>query len=452
MATRTFYLLGSGSPAVAPGWFGQMQDGGTAPTAAQAGFGWKISKAPTGYYKAFLGASSESTAAAQGTSWISGATGPTKGTGASATTAGDCYMTPAAYSGTFAAGAWTLSLMVRAGTAGMVGHLNMRVWASVNADGSSARELTSGSLVGTAVTLSTTADVNGMGTTTWSPGAITLNNEYLFFQLEWQETTTGSTNNDDCAFRIGTGLITTTSLAVQQQISATFAGAGSLSAPANQWFYDSSELFVGSGLLAVAELWATIDTAELFAVVGLLAVAEKWQTIDTAETVAGAGTLACDATVRSGTITTWQGSGLFAGAGALVVDETYYSAAGIVFSQSLIGMSGNWQGRTLRQRFEEETLNMIPAGNTLAVRFEFAVGTNGSMDAAWIGEAGGAQPYDFDGNQVQLTFSGATSVSVVGAQTVTSDQATSFSFDPTKALVVSASFSGSQVNLMGYGG
>src|SRR6516162_9711138 len=208
-AAKTFYFLGTAG--TSPSWNGNLQDGGSAPTAANTVFGWQINKLPINYYRARLGATAVATATGQSTSFISGASGPSVGTGSGITTAGDTFSTALPYSGTFLAGAWTLSLMLRASTAGCVGHLNMRVWASTSADGSSGvRELTSGSRVGTAVTLSTTADVNGMGTTGWSPGAITLTNEYSFFQLEWQETTTGSANGDNVLFRVGTCLVTTT--------------------------------------------------------------------------------------------------------------------------------------------------------------------------------------------------------------------------------------------------
>jgi len=219
MATKTLYFLATA--AASPDWNGSIQDGGSAPTAANTGFGWGPAKnaVTSPYYKARLGASATVTTA-NAASQIASATGPTVGTGATNTTAGDTFSSPTPYTGTFAAGAWTISPMLRAGVAGCIGHLNMRVWASTAVDASSGvRELTSGSLVGTAVTLSTSADVNGMGTTGWSPGAITLNNEYIFFQFEWQETTAGSSNTDTVFFRVGTALITTTNFVVPLNLS-----------------------------------------------------------------------------------------------------------------------------------------------------------------------------------------------------------------------------------------
>ncbi len=206
MVTKTFYILGSN--AVTPNFWGNMQDT-AAPASANSAFGWAPAKTSTAtpYYPAHLGATNTNSSQSA-TSLIASASGPTKGTGTGATTAGDSFVI-GPYSGKFLSGAWTLNPMLRATVAGAIGHLNMRVWASVNADGSSARELTSGSLIGTPVTLSTSVDVNGLGTTGWTPPDITLLNEYLFFQFEWQETTTGTSNSNDVLFRISTGLIGT---------------------------------------------------------------------------------------------------------------------------------------------------------------------------------------------------------------------------------------------------
>jgi hypothetical protein len=98
---------------------------------------------------------------------------------------------------------------MRASVVGAIGHVNMRVWKSVNADGSSATQLLANT-AGATVTLSTTADVNS--SISWSPGTLTLSNEYLFFQVEWQETTTGVVNCN-VLFRAGTAMITTPDLA-----------------------------------------------------------------------------------------------------------------------------------------------------------------------------------------------------------------------------------------------
>jgi hypothetical protein len=116
----------------------------------------------------------------------------------------NAFGTTAPLTGTFAATAWTFTFAVRAGTASsQVGRMRMRVYRSVNADGSGATELTSGTQVGgTSAALSTTVDVTSA--VTWSPGVtITLNNEYLFFVIAWEITTASGSNNGDVLIRTG---------------------------------------------------------------------------------------------------------------------------------------------------------------------------------------------------------------------------------------------------------
>lgn len=209
MAVHTLYVLST--TAVTPNFWGNMQDGGTAPTAANTIYGWGPAKNVAAFFQAFLGASnSTSTTRNTTTSFIDGSTGPTKGTGTTSVTAGDSFIA-GPFTGTFANTAWTFAWKFRASTAGAIGKARTKVWKSANADGSSATELTTSTLVtASAVTLSTTADVDAGFT--WSPGTITLSNEYLFFQMEWQETTAGTSNGSDVLWRVGTALVTTPDL------------------------------------------------------------------------------------------------------------------------------------------------------------------------------------------------------------------------------------------------
>lgn len=233
MAVKTWYVLNTA--AAAPGYFGQLQDGGTAPTAANCTFGWAPGKLTANYYcSARLGASGTVT---NGTnvSFIGSVTGPQKGTGATNLTAGDSFITPTAYTGSFVAGTWTLTFNMIATTAGLNGRLGLRVWASVNADGSSARELTSGEIFqptspsSTAITTTATAF-----TFSWSAPAITLTSEYVFFQLEYQEgSSAGSNNNDNAFFRVGSSIATTNYTPAPIAITPnTLAGGGGIPAPA----------------------------------------------------------------------------------------------------------------------------------------------------------------------------------------------------------------------------
>jgi hypothetical protein len=204
MATKFLYILPS--TAVTPNFWGNMQDGGTAPTAANTAFGYAPGKlAANSFCRSRLGATGAS-ATTSASSFIDSTSGPTKGTGTGITTAGDSFIA-GPFTGTFAATAWTFDFNLRATVAGCVGRMRCIVWKSANADGSSATKLTASTLVGATITMSTTANVNS--NMSWSPGAITLNNEYLFFQLEWQETTTGSSNTDNVLFRVFASGVTT---------------------------------------------------------------------------------------------------------------------------------------------------------------------------------------------------------------------------------------------------
>ena len=226
MATKTWWMLHpTPTPPTAPGYFGKLQDGGTAPSASSGGWGWQVAKTSvaTPYFR---GRSTGVATVAQASSFLAAQTGPVAGTGATATTSADSLVTPSAYTGTFAAGAWTLNLVMRAATVTLTGRLQMRVWASVNADGSAARELTSAVLVGQINIMSATG-VNYASGLTWSPGAITLSNEYLFFQFEWQETTAGTSNSSANTYFQGTSSITSTDFSTGPTTTTLTAAAGS---------------------------------------------------------------------------------------------------------------------------------------------------------------------------------------------------------------------------------
>ncbi len=195
MATITWWILGTS--AATPNWFGNLQEGGSAPTAATTSYGYipSTTALTTPFWRSREGATAAAPAsAALASSWIASTSGPTKGTNNTNTTAGDSFITPNSYSGVFANSAWTFNWVFRATIIGAVGQVNMRVWASVNADGTSARELTSGAVSGSIISLNAlNTDFNS--SISWSPGLITLNNEFLFFQPEWQETTVGASGS-----------------------------------------------------------------------------------------------------------------------------------------------------------------------------------------------------------------------------------------------------------------
>lgn len=123
-----------------------------------------------------------------------------------------CWRSDQRYAGTFAQGDWQLVFQVRAASAaaGQTGRVNCRVWKSGDASGSPAVELTSGLQVGT-----TTAAVAQSGPTssavTWAPAAsVTLDDEYLFVQCEWEVVgATGNANSDVLFFVDATANVTT---------------------------------------------------------------------------------------------------------------------------------------------------------------------------------------------------------------------------------------------------
>jgi hypothetical protein len=105
---------------------------------------------------------------------------------------------------------------MRAGVAGCVGRIRCSVWRSTNVSGTSATNIVSDQ-IGTTQTLSATADLNSQ--ITFSPGVVILNNEYLFFQVQWEETTAGTSNTDTVLFRVGLGSNSVTSSIVTPNFS-----------------------------------------------------------------------------------------------------------------------------------------------------------------------------------------------------------------------------------------
>ena len=257
-------------------FFGVMQDGGSAPSpvVSSAGFNPGKTAVTTPYYRGRWGANGKATVASA-SSWIAGTSGPTAGTGTAATTAGDSFVTPTAYSGTFAAGAWTLALSMRPNLITLTGRLRMRVWASQNADGTSARELTSGALVGQINTQNSTSTTYAAGLT-WSPGAITLDNEYLFFQIEWQETTAGTSNSSATGLYLGsTAAITTTDFSLGG-IDGTLDGTEDT---ADDTSIDGLVGLIGT----LVETETALDDASIDGLVGLIGTLTETEPADVAD-------------------------------------------------------------------------------------------------------------------------------------------------------------------------
>jgi hypothetical protein len=117
------------------------------------------------------------------------------------------------------------------------GRARCRVWKSANADGSGATELTSSVLVGT--TQVTSSNVTNI---TWTPGALTFTNEYLFFQIEWEITTAGTSSTDDSMVRLSCWVVETAAYMIAGdgiegfvRGTAITGGVGGFPAPATSY-------------------------------------------------------------------------------------------------------------------------------------------------------------------------------------------------------------------------
>lgn len=151
---------------------------GPAPaTATLASTGWTVGTTASGNYSEFL-YNTKRAAATFGSTVLPNA----------APTTNDCARTQSPYTGYFAAGTWSIKVSFIAGVAATgSGNLRVRVWRSSNPTGSGAVELTTATLALSGVSNLTTSTAQNTSVT-WNPGPITLNNEYLFFEMAWNIT------------------------------------------------------------------------------------------------------------------------------------------------------------------------------------------------------------------------------------------------------------------------
>lgn len=198
MASKTFFLKD-----VAVSGFGSLSE--TNPGASTTGTGWTVGKIASGNFSALLYGTERATGTFSTTDYLV-TTHPNPGSG-------DSWRSENTMNGVFANANWVFTFPVRAVTAANAqrGRIKVRVWKSVNADGSSPTELTAATQTGTTITaISTSADNNSV--VTWSPGGtVTLTAEYLFIQCEWEITTAGTTNTADILIRAGTSSTMVTS-------------------------------------------------------------------------------------------------------------------------------------------------------------------------------------------------------------------------------------------------
>lgn len=130
-------------------------------------------------------------------------------------TTGDFLRTENALTGAFAAGNWSLTFVLTAETSGGAadGRIRFRLFKGSAADGSNAVEITSAQQsCGIATDVGTKVS---SALTTFNPGAFSLNNEYLFFQIAWERTGAGGMANSDVhlvtgsSSTVGTRIVTT---------------------------------------------------------------------------------------------------------------------------------------------------------------------------------------------------------------------------------------------------
>ena len=208
MAVKTFYILAN--TASLPGYFSDLQDGGTNPAAATVAYGWTVGKVAAAYWRGRIGATTRATVS-QASSWLTTPTTPVIGTNVTNVTAGDSFVTPTPLTGIFAAANWTANFGMRTGAATNVGRIRFQMYAGTSKDGVGARKI--GSPIDGDVETMNSTTLTFTSNVTWNPGAITLNNEYLFFATEWQGTGTGTANNCSASFRQGESSIVTSDFA-----------------------------------------------------------------------------------------------------------------------------------------------------------------------------------------------------------------------------------------------
>jgi len=113
-----------------------------------------------------------------------------------------------------------------------------------------------------------------------------------------------------------------------------------------------------------------------------------------------------------------------------------------IFSKTLTASDGHWQGDTCRLLILSPDITAV-SGSSISVTIVLSATTSsGTISAAYIGQQGTGNAWNFDGNQSQLKFSGATSVSgITGLTTLTSDFVP-FVYTAGNALVVSLDLAG----------
>lgn len=212
--------------------------------------GWKVGKSSAG-------TSSELTVGTESTGFTSNTTTP-KPTGLVTGSSPNAWRSVNPYSGSFDTTAWSIKVAVRSVSNAFsgAGRARVRVFASANADGTGARELTAATQVGTtAGPGSTSADV--ISTVTWTPAAaINLSNEYIFIAVAWEIVTASGSNNADADIRTGSSGTTTGSNILTGNFTAPTPKSGSDSGTTTESATVAQEKVSGTARISLAAIGA----------------------------------------------------------------------------------------------------------------------------------------------------------------------------------------------------
>lgn len=220
MAALNLYLTNT----ITNGWqtLSQTSPGANAVTSPNTG--WVVGKIASGNYASLDSAVERTTA---------GFTATVQPDGTLDSTLGDAFIS-GPYSGVFANSIWTIQAALQSttsATATNAVNLRFRVFRSSNIDGSGATEITSSTILVPASTFYslTTAGTQVTASNTWTPGTeLTLDNEYLFFQVACYINAASSSNSSDVNFRIGnTATLITTPDFVATNRDVTVSGTSS---------------------------------------------------------------------------------------------------------------------------------------------------------------------------------------------------------------------------------
>jgi len=125
----------------------------------------------------------------------------------------------------------------------------------------------------------------------------------------------------------------------------------------------------------------------------------------------------------------------------------------VIWSSSSVIVSDGWVGYQFRNILPTAALTS-PGANSGQIRCTVTTDATGSgstnFDAVWIGPGITSPVYNFDGTQVQLTFSGATFFNAVGPSTsiVTDFVPFTFNFSSAVSLVTAIHISGTGGDLV----